>query len=362
MTFACHLIQTVLPTLHDWLCEDHISGHLIGSVFAGIQISIYNWSMSLQGGECQTKQTGDCYTSGHPQQPSQHVIRTFCYPLPSIQVTQQPHSHQSVVSFVPNHIPSQQLPQTNSHPHDERRALQTRTQPSQNIDFRRHSPLDSAQPTEPSNSHPSNRALTYWSLHSPIKLPQQQNTASCTAHQSHCHSVTTIDTLRYIYPRIWTRIKYRSSSLLPYQQHTQHSPKVRFRVPCGSLEYTTAPAQQRGHPLFLLEGRSVGLWEGHWFLEKGDQGGGGSRSEETGEWEWGVVEWGTYLLQVFPGPFKLYARVEYMVPRLQQGLVRQEDVGTGVGRASWGNKPGEVLSYIPMVCGTLDEVTECGLI
>jgi len=62
-------------------------------------------------------------------------------------------------------------------------------------------------------------------------------------HQSHCHSVTTIDTLRYIYPRIWTRIDNYSSSLLSHQQRTQHSPKVRFRVPCGSLEYTTAPAQ-----------------------------------------------------------------------------------------------------------------------
>jgi len=63
-------------------------------------------------------------------------------------------------------------------------------------------------------------------------------------HQSHCHSVTTIDTLRYIYPRIWTRIDNRSSSLFTHQQRTQHSPKVRLRVPCGSLEYTTAPAQQ----------------------------------------------------------------------------------------------------------------------
>jgi len=74
-------------------------------------------------------------------------------------------------------------------------------------------------------------------------------------HQSHCHSVTTIDTHRYIYPRIWTRIDNRSSSLFPHQQHTQHSPKVRLRVPCGSLEYTTTPAQQfsvqlslSGHP------------------------------------------------------------------------------------------------------------------
>jgi len=65
-------------------------------------------------------------------------------------------------------------------------------------------------------------------------------------HQSHCHSVTTIDTLRYIYPKIWTRIINHSSSLLPHQQRTQHFPKVRFRVPCGRLEYTTAPAQQLG--------------------------------------------------------------------------------------------------------------------
>ena len=71
-----------------------------------------------------------------------------------------------------------------------------------------------------------------WSMHrdvgddAALSLPSE--------HQSQCHSVTTIDTLRYIYPRIWTRIDNCSSSLLPHQQHTQHSPKVRFRVPCGS--------------------------------------------------------------------------------------------------------------------------------
>jgi len=185
--------------LHDWLCEDHISGHLIGSVFAGIQISVYDWSMSLQGGECQTKQTGDCYTSGRPQQPLKQVIRTYCYPFPLIQVTQTPHSHQSVVSFVPQHIPSPQLPHTNPHPHNEHKALQTQTQPSQITDFIRHSPLDSTQPTEASNSHLSNRTLTYWSLlfHSLIKLPQQQNTASFTSHQNTAstrHSLNPITT------------------------------------------------------------------------------------------------------------------------------------------------------------------------